>query len=175
VEGDLGPGGDPLVVKSWQELAADYVALAQAKTQGSGMILFLVFVIAAVGVSNTMLMAVFERVRELGMMRALGMSERDVRKLFLIEAAGIGLIGAVLGVTTGVVGNWILTEYGIDYRWMFRTMDVGYRSAGYVRNAWHPEAIVQAFVIGILLAVGVSWISTRRILRFSIPDSLHQK
>lgn len=175
VEGDLGPGGDPLVVKSWQELAADYVALAQAKTQGSGMILFLVFVIAAVGVSNTMLMAVFERVRELGMMRALGMSERDVRKLFLIEAAGIGLIGAVLGVTAGVVGNWILTEYGIDYRWMFRTMDVGYRSAGYVRNAWHPEAIVQAFVIGILLAVGVSWISTRRILRFSIPDSLHQK
>jgi ABC-type lipoprotein release transport system permease subunit len=175
VEGDLGPGGDPLVVKSWQELAADYVALAQAKTQGSGMILFLVFVIAAVGVSNTMLMAVFERVRELGMMRALGMSERDVRKLFLIEAAGIGLIGAVLGVTAGVIGNWILTEYGIDYRWMFRTMDVGYRSAGYVRNAWHPEAIVQAFVIGILLAVGVSWISTRRILRFSIPDSLHQK
>jgi ABC-type antimicrobial peptide transport system permease subunit len=44
-----------------------------------------------------------------------------------------------------------------------------------VRAAWHPAAIVQAFVIGIVLAVGVSWISTRRILRFSIPDSLHHR
>jgi ABC-type lipoprotein release transport system permease subunit len=175
VHGERGAGDDRLVVKSWQELAADYVALAQAKTRGSGVILFLVFVIAAVGVSNTMLMAVFERVRELGMMRALGMSERDVGTLFLIEAAGIGLIGAVLGVAAGVIGNWFLTEYGIDYRWMFRTMDVGYRSAGYVRNAWHPEAIAQAFVIGIGIAVAVSWISTRRILRFSIPDSLHHQ
>jgi ABC-type lipoprotein release transport system permease subunit len=139
------------------------------------MILFLVFVIAAVGVSNTMLMAVFERVRELGMMRALGMPERAVRRLFLYEAAGIGLIGAVLGVAVGVVGVWLLTEYGIDYRWMFRTMDVGYRSAGYVRAAWNPPVIAQAFAIGVALAVGVSWITTRRILRFSIPDSLHHQ
>jgi ABC-type antimicrobial peptide transport system permease subunit len=122
-----------------------------------------------------MLMAVFERARELGMMRALGMSERDVRLLFLIEAAGIGLIGAALGVAVGVMGNWLMTQYGIDYRWMFRTMDVGYRSAGYVRSAWHPEAIVQAFFIGIILAVAVSWVSTRRILQFSIPDSLHHQ
>ncbi len=168
-------GADDLVVKGWQELAADYVALAKTKTQGSSMILFLVFVIAAVGVSNTMLMAVFERTRELGMMRALGMGERDVRLLFLIEAAGIGLLGAALGVGVGVMGNWLMTRYGIDYRWMFRTMDVGYRSAGYVRSAWHPEAIMQAFFIGIILAVGVSWVSTRRILRFSIPDSLHHQ
>ncbi|NBF40755.1 MAG: FtsX-like permease family protein [Spirochaetes bacterium] len=169
-----GSAGD-LVVKGWQELAAEYVALAKTKTQGSSMILFLVFVIAAVGVSNTMLMAVFERTRELGMMRALGMSERDVRLLFLIEAAGIGLIGAALGVAVGVAGNWLMTQYGIDYRWMFRTMDVGYRSAGYVRSAWHPEAIMQAFFIGIILAVAVSWVSTRRILKFSIPDSLHHQ
>ncbi|NBB90505.1 MAG: FtsX-like permease family protein [Spirochaetes bacterium] len=168
-------GAGKLVVKGWRELAADYVALAKTKTQGSSMILFLVFVIAAVGVSNTMLMAVFERTRELGMMRALGMSERDVRSLFLIEAAGIGLIGAALGVAVGVAGNWLMTQYGIDYRWMFRTMDVGYRSAGYVRSAWHPEAIIQAFFIGIALAVGVSWVTTRRILRFSIPDSLHHQ
>ncbi len=168
-------GAGELVVKGWRELAADYVALAKTKTQGSSMILFLVFVIAAVGISNTMVMAVFERTRELGMMRALGMSERDVRLLFLIEAAGIGLIGAVLGVSVGVAGNWLMTQYGIDYRWMFRTMDVGYRSAGYVRSAWHPEAIAQAFFTGIILAVGVSWVSTRRILRFSIPDSLHHQ
>lgn len=170
-----GAENDELVVKGWRELAADYVALAKTKTQGSSMILFLVFVIAAVGVSNTMLMAVFERTRELGMMRALGMSERDVRLLFLIEAAGIGLIGAALGVGVGVMGNWLMTQYGIDYRWMFRTMDVGYRSAGYVRSAWHPEAIMQAFFIGIILAVAVSWVSTRRILKFSIPDSLHHQ
>ena len=64
---------DGLEVLSWKILAKDYIALATTKQSATRMILFLVFIIAAVGVSNTMLMAIYERVRELGMMRALGM------------------------------------------------------------------------------------------------------
>ncbi|PKL12014.1 MAG: ABC transporter permease, partial [Spirochaetae bacterium HGW-Spirochaetae-8] len=58
---------DNLVVYSWEALAKDYLAIAEAKRGGTGMILFLVFIIAAVGISNTMLMAIYERIRELGM------------------------------------------------------------------------------------------------------------
>nr|MDA3948563.1 ABC transporter permease [Spirochaeta sp.] len=57
-------GHPNLVVADWRTLAADAVALAEAKESGTGVILFLVFVIAAVGVSNTILMSVLERTRE---------------------------------------------------------------------------------------------------------------
>ena len=70
--------GDNLTVMSWKAMAADYLALAEAKRGGSGMILFLIFIIAAVGISNTMLMAIFERIKELGMMRSLGMSDGKI-------------------------------------------------------------------------------------------------
>ncbi|MFW5747488.1 MAG: ABC transporter permease, partial [bacterium] len=76
VEERLVPAGGTygsLDVLPWQELAADYVAISRMKRSGSGIILFLIVIIAAVGITNTMLMAVYERIRELGMMRAMGM------------------------------------------------------------------------------------------------------
>ena len=112
---------------SWKELAPDYVAMAAMKSTGSRIILFLVFVIAAVGISNTMLMAVFERIRELGMMRALGMSDRQIWLAFLMEAGGIGLIGAVGGLIFGALVNWPLVEWGWDFTPLLKEMDIGYR------------------------------------------------
>ena len=95
LNGDI-PGS--FQVHSWRDLAQDYVAIASMKSGGSRVILLLVIVIAMVGISNTMLMAVFERVRELGMMRAMGMSPGQIRLAFLLEAGGIGLIGSIIGV-----------------------------------------------------------------------------
>ena len=157
---------------SWRELAADYLALAEAKQSGSGMILFLVFVIAAVGVSNTMLMSVYERTRELGMMRALGMREREIRIAFLLEAGGIGIVGAFLGSILGAGLTAFIVHVGVDYGWILREMDVGYRLAGVIRGAWHPAAFVQASIVGVLLSMVISLIPTRRALRMEVTEAL---
>ena len=79
---------DPLglEVLDWRVMGKDFIALAEAKSQGSSTILFLVFLIAAVGISNTILMSIMERVRELGMMRALGMKNTQIRRMFLMES-----------------------------------------------------------------------------------------
>ncbi len=159
-------------VLSWRELAADYLSLAGAKQSGSGLILFLVFVIAAVGVSNTMLMSVYERTRELGMMRALGMRNREIRIAFLIEAGGIGLIGAILGSILGVALSSFIVYIGIDYGWILREMDVGYRIAGVIRGAWHPIAFLQASLTGIVLSMAISLIPTHRALKMQVTEAL---
>ena len=164
-----------LEVLSWRKPAADYVALAESKRQGSGIILLLGFVIAAVGVSNTMLMAVLERVRELGTMRAMGMGDRQIRVVFLLEAGGIGLIGSLLGVALGTPLVAWLVRTGIDYSSITRQMDVGYRIAGAFRGAWHPEAMVQAVVFGVLMSVAVAFIPTRRALKMQITDCLRHE
>ncbi len=102
------------------------------------MILFLIFIIAAVGISNTMLMAIFERIRELGMMRSLGMSDMKIRIAFMLEAAGIGLIGSTIGVIIGVIANYWIINVGIDFGFLMREMDIGYRIQSIFRGAWIP-------------------------------------
>jgi ABC-type lipoprotein release transport system permease subunit len=162
-------------VFTWEDLAQDYLALVEAKQGGTGMILFLVFIIAAVGVSNTMLMAMYERMRELGMMRALGMRDRDILLSFLFEAGGIGLIGSVVGIALGSLVNIYLVNTGFDFGFMFRDMDIGFRISSIMRGAWNFTTILKAFTAGILLSMLVAVLPIKRALKLDIPTCLHHQ
>jgi putative ABC transport system permease protein len=61
----------------------------------------LALAVAALGIVNTLVMAILERRREIGIMKAIGASDGDVKKLFLAEAAVMGLVGGMLGVALG--------------------------------------------------------------------------
>jgi putative ABC transport system permease protein len=77
-------------------------AVVQAVLGGIGAIALLV---AAFGIANTMVMAIYERTREIGLMKAVGASDRDVLLVFLVEAAAIGLLGGIFGVLVGWLGG----------------------------------------------------------------------
>jgi putative ABC transport system permease protein len=165
-------GFPQLTVLSWRELARDYLLIAQAKTAGSSIILLLVFIIAAVGISNTMLMAVYERVREIGMMRAMGMRDGSIRLAFLLEAGGIGLLGSAAGLALGAALNFYMVRWGIDLSAIFGNMEIGYRVHSVFRAAWHPGALVGGLVFGVLASMVVSFIPSSRALRLGITDCL---
>jgi len=74
-------------------------SIMQAILGGIGAIALLV---AAFGIANTMTMAIYERTREIGIMKALGATNRDVMQVFLGEAGAIGLLGGVVGVLLGM-------------------------------------------------------------------------
>ncbi len=71
--------------------------------------------VAAIGIANTMAMAILERTREIGLMKAIGATNRDVLSVFLGEAAGIGLIGGLGGVIVGWVSGQILNVVALSY------------------------------------------------------------
>lgn len=75
-------------------------AMIQGALGGIGGISLLV---AAIGITNTMIMSIYERTREIGVMKVIGASLKDIRSLFLYEAANIGLIGGILGTILSVV------------------------------------------------------------------------
>lgn len=165
-------GFPDLVLADWQELAKDFLAIAEGKRAGTSMLLFLIFVIAAVGISNTMLMAVFERVREIGMMRAMGMRDRSIRVTFLLEAGGIGLVGSAAGLVLGAAVNWWMVRWGLDLSAWIGEMQIGYRVHGVFRSAWHPQALVGALVFGVLASMLISFIPSSRALKMRITDCL---
>ena len=73
-------------------------------------LLVLAIVIAFLGIVNTLALSVLERVREIGLLRALGMTRRQLRAMIRWEAVIIALLGAVLGLLIGVFFGWILVS-----------------------------------------------------------------
>jgi ABC-type lipoprotein release transport system permease subunit len=156
----------------WKRQAPDYVAVMESEQAGSGLMIFLIMIIAAVGISNTMLMSVLERGREVGMMRALGMTDRQVRRLFLWESAVIGGVGSAMGLAFGALITFFFVRWGLDFSSVMKESNFGYRSAGHFYGAWHAPGFFYAVLLGVGLSVVVAWISTRRLLRLSIPAVL---
>ncbi|UCC85738.1 MAG: ABC transporter permease [Anaerolineales bacterium] len=89
---------------------------------------FLALVIASLGLINTTSMSVIERVRELGVRRAVGMTRQQVERMVLLEAAGVGVVGALLG---GVVG------LGAALMYMLTWSTVGLAAMGFGTPTWH--------------------------------------
>ena len=75
-----------------------YVHVVEIVLGGIG---FIGLVIAALGITNAMLAAVRERRREIGVLKAIGARDRDVRRIFLLEAATLGFVGGAIGTTAG--------------------------------------------------------------------------
>lgn len=171
----LNNAGYTLEARNWKYLARDYLSALAADKGGTAIILFLVFIIAAVGISNTMLMAMYERTREVGMMRALGMKDSHILLSFLFEAGGIGFVGSVVGLVLGALGNIYMVNVGIDFGFLMRDMNLGYRIQSIMRGSWNLSSFLVTFASGISLSMLVAWLPIRRSLKMDIPSCLRHQ
>ncbi len=89
-----------------------FFLVVQGILGGIGAIALLV---AAFGIANTMLMSIYERTKEIGLMKAVGATNRDVMSVFLAESGSIGLLGGVGGVLLGVLLSGIINVVARTY------------------------------------------------------------
>ena len=81
-------------------------------------LLFLSVFISVFGIVNTLGLSIYERIRELGLLRAVGMSKRQVKRMIRVEAVIIAVLGAILGIAVGILFGVALqralSDVGID-------------------------------------------------------------
>ena len=104
----------PVRVMPWSELAPDLADYVQFNRGVTLALFFIFFLLAVIGIMNTMLMAVFERTREFGMLMALGMRPPQVIVLILAEAVGLACASLILGGAIGAPLLWYLQAHGLD-------------------------------------------------------------
>ncbi len=100
----LAAAGCPVEIRTWEEMSEFYRRVRDMFDVISRFIFVIVLVIAMMSVVNTIGMAVLERTREIGILRALGMKPRGVRLLFVIESALLGAGGSLLGLGLTLAG-----------------------------------------------------------------------
>ncbi len=100
-------------VDSWQTLRPEIRQTLDSKLAFTSFIGLVVLIIAGIGILNLMLMAVFERTREMGVLAALGMKGRQIMGLFLLEGTFIGVVGAIIGCGLGALLIGWLAQVGI--------------------------------------------------------------
>ena len=102
-------------VETWENSFPELKQTMDMKTGVMGYMGVFMLSIAAIGILNLLMMAVFERTREIGIVGALGLKPREITFLFLLEGTLIGVMGAVLGAVLGSTINGILSVVGMDY------------------------------------------------------------
>ncbi len=105
--------GLPYYVESWITTNHELFAALKLEKIAMGLILFLIVVVAAFNIVSTLVMVVADRTREIGILKAMGMTRSGILRVFVLQGAWIGVIGTGAGTVFGVVLAWVLGRYQI--------------------------------------------------------------
>ena len=104
-----------LEVAPWQVVAKSFYRAMKADQQGDAISRWVIMLIVAIGVLNTVLMSVLERTREYGVLKAVGTKPTQIFWLVICEVVVIAIGSICVGVLLGVLSNYLLSIYGITY------------------------------------------------------------
>ncbi len=143
------PALNGLTVTEWQADNADLLSALQSQSSSSYMIQFFVLVAVALGIASTLAISAVQKTRQIGILKAMGMKDRQSGRIFLWQALILGVSGAAVGVAGGLGLIALFTFLGRNSESLFPiTPQVGF--------------VVISFVVGVLVAVVSSFIPSRR-------------
>ena len=105
--------GFPYDAQSWAETNSALFSALELEKLAMWVILFLIVVVASFNIVSTLVMVVVERTREIGILKSMGMTNRRILQIFMLQGVWIGVIGTSVGTALGCTLSWILDTYEI--------------------------------------------------------------
>ncbi len=161
-------------IDSWKTLNPEITDTMQIKEVFTMIFGLVVLIIASIGILNLMLMAVFERTREMGVLAALGWKGNQIMALFLLEGTFIGVIGAMIG---GVLSWLIVTSLGKTGIDIGYAQEIGGEAIALLGRFLYPTisllSIIKYMLIVIIIAALASIIPAWQASKNEPAQSLH--
>jgi putative ABC transport system permease protein len=148
ISAELGAaiGDRTVAVEPWQVFAKSFYQAMKADKAGMWVMLLVIVIIVAVGVLNTVLMAVLERRREYGLLKALGTKPGRIVRLVLLEVLFLSILAGLAGAAVGLGANAVLSRHGIKF-------GSGLTYGGMVFDTMTSEINLRSFIIPAITVV----------------------
>ncbi len=105
--------GYPYDAQSWAVTNSALFAALKLEKIAMGLILFLIVLVAAFNIVSTLVMVVVDRTREIGILKSMGMTNKSILHVFMLQGVWIGVIGTTAGTVFGCFLSWLLDTYEI--------------------------------------------------------------
>jgi putative ABC transport system permease protein len=160
--------------RTWQDVSFFWTYMKLAKGTYA-VIYFLILFLASFTILNTTYMSVLERVKEIGMMKSLGMKNRQVMAVIVLEAMLIGGIASFIGAIWGAGVAYYLTVVGIDFSATFEQMgNFNFPLSSIYRAIFSWGIIFFGFCMGILFSVAAAIPPALRAARMEPTEALRE-
>ena len=167
IAGLIKERGLDLEMKTWVDLALRYHQVRELFGRIFNTLTLIVSIIVVLGIANTMMMAIFERTREIGTIMALGTRRRGVISMFVLEGFTLGIIGGAVGIILGIVLAKVISYYGIPM-----PPPPGSTRGFVAQILIVPEVLAQAFRLSIITALLSSLYPAWRASRLNVVEAL---
>jgi putative ABC transport system permease protein len=177
VAAELGTHLKDARVTTYAQEAADLLSAQELRQRMFDILALALMAISATGIANTVLMATYERVREIGTLQALGMTRRSLVALFVSEGLLLGLLGSALGAALGAAIVHHYSIQGIDLSsWMATaSQSGGYENVSFSTMLylhWSVPTTLASFAFGTAVALLASFYPAVFASRLSPADSV---
>ncbi len=176
IAGILGARSADFEVYTWKEFADIFLALSESKNRRTAVIVLIMLLIASMGIINTMMMAVFERTTEIGVLSAMGMKRSEIMALFMCEGGFIGVFGSALGCLLGGLASWHLEIKGWSFAAMGSTAKKIIASTFPLKDVLYADlslgVLIMTFVLGTVISILASTYPAYKAARLDPVEAL---
>jgi putative ABC transport system permease protein len=148
--------GDDVEVRTWVEETEALLELQNIRRTALNFLVFILMGMSATGIANTILMAAYERIREIGTLRAMGMQRGGVIGLFVAEGAFLGVLGGVLGALSAGPLAWYWSVNPIDLSDAIKAQGANMQVSAFLYLSYDQTVIAGAVIFGAVVAMAAS-------------------
>ncbi len=161
-----------VVSQTHKEQAPAFIETIEAMKPVYSFIETLILFLASFVIINTMMMAIFERLREIGTMKALGMTDRELFLNFTCEGAILGAIGGTIGAVIGFVVIFLVSQNGIDFTSQFENIEMPIEYI--IKPKIHISDLIVAIALSIIVPSLAAMIPARYARKLMPADALRK-